>query len=205
MSQGIETIANYRPQEFIEGGLQKTLDIIHKDDFAIYNQNIFNLNLNFLKETPQSQHHQYIFSCNYRMQCLDKSYANLLQRSSYITCKKTGVPLYCLGASTDVTNLKSFNNIISHTIERVSEKNGLAVKQLVDCNHFYTLPELSRLSSKEKSILNYIADGLSSKMIAYKLHISPNTVTNHRQNIMRKTNTKNVAQLVAYAAINNLI
>jgi DNA-binding NarL/FixJ family response regulator len=38
-----------------------------------------------------------------------------------------------------------------------------------------------------------MADGLSSKMIAFKLRISENTIANHRDNMTRKTNTKNVA------------
>jgi DNA-binding CsgD family transcriptional regulator len=45
----------------------------------------------------------------------------------------------------------------------------------------------------------------SSKMIAAKLHIAENTVANHRKNIMRKTNTENVAQLIAFLVRNRII
>jgi len=50
-----------------------------------------------------------------------------------------------------------------------------------------------------------MADGLSSKQIAGKLRISQNTVMNHRKNIMKKTNTKNAAELIKHAIINKII
>ncbi|QEC74380.1 helix-turn-helix transcriptional regulator [Arachidicoccus ginsenosidivorans] len=50
-----------------------------------------------------------------------------------------------------------------------------------------------------------MADGLSSKQIAGNLHISENTIANHRKNMLRKTSTGNVAQLIAYACKSSII
>ncbi|MBC7508933.1 MAG: response regulator transcription factor [Ferruginibacter sp.] len=50
-----------------------------------------------------------------------------------------------------------------------------------------------------------MADGFSSKQVAAKLKISENTVSNHRQNMLRKTNTKNVAELVAFCIRSRII
>ncbi len=63
----------------------------------------------------------------------------------------------------------------------------------------------SILSKREKDILCYIANGDSTKMIAHKLNISENTIANHRKNMMFKTNTKNIAELVAYCIRNKII
>ncbi len=52
------------------------------------------------------------------------------------------------------------------------------------------------LSTREKEILAYIADGLSSKQIADKLSISINTVANHRKNMLLKMGAKSSAELV---------
>jgi len=40
--------------------------------------------------------------------------------------------------------------------------------------------------------------GMISKEIAASLHISKNTVENHKQNIFTKTGTRNLAELIAY-------
>jgi len=55
------------------------------------------------------------------------------------------------------------------------------------------------LTSREKEIITLIADGLTSKEIAGRLHISVATVETHRTNLMKKLQVRNVAGLVKYA------
>jgi DNA-binding CsgD family transcriptional regulator len=59
--------------------------------------------------------------------------------------------------------------------------------------------EFAKISKKEREILKYITKGLSSQEIAEKLSLSVRTVSNHRANILRKTNIKNTAELVRLA------
>ena len=66
-------------------------------------------------------------------------------------------------------------------------------------DHYYPDPEEARLSKREREVLGRLADGLTSKEIAGKLHLSENTVVNHRKNILKKTSTKNVAELIRFA------
>jgi DNA-binding NarL/FixJ family response regulator len=51
----------------------------------------------------------------------------------------------------------------------------------------------------EKSILEKIAKGYSTKQIAQQLEISEKTVETHRKNLFVKASVKNVAELIAYA------
>lgn len=53
-----------------------------------------------------------------------------------------------------------------------------------------------KLSNKEKEVVQFILDGLSSKLIADKLNISVNTVATHRKNILRKLGAKNVGEML---------
>lgn len=53
------------------------------------------------------------------------------------------------------------------------------------------------LSPREKEVLQQLRLGLSSKEIGKKLHISIHTVEVHRANLMRKTESKSIAQLLA--------
>jgi len=57
---------------------------------------------------------------------------------------------------------------------------------------------LDRLTTREREILSFIIDGLTSTAIGEKLAISPRTVEAHRSHIMKKTGVNSVSQLVRY-------
>lgn len=57
----------------------------------------------------------------------------------------------------------------------------------------------SRLTMKEREIIQLIAEGLSDKEIGINLNISINTVRVHKNNLMRKLNIHKQSQLVRYA------
>lgn len=61
------------------------------------------------------------------------------------------------------------------------------------------------LTSREKEVLELICQQLSTPEIAEKLFISPRTVEGHRNNLLLKTQSKNVAGLVVYAIQNKII
>lgn len=56
---------------------------------------------------------------------------------------------------------------------------------------------LSRLSGREREVLELMLDGGSSKEIGRKLHISPKTVDVHRANILRKLEVANARELTS--------
>lgn len=55
------------------------------------------------------------------------------------------------------------------------------------------------LTSRELEVLDLLSRGLSSKAIAEKLFISSNTVEYHRKQLLRKTESRNVAELIGNA------
>jgi DNA-binding NarL/FixJ family response regulator len=57
----------------------------------------------------------------------------------------------------------------------------------------------SELSVRERDVLRFLAEGLSSKEIAERLGLSSRTVENHRASISRRTGLRSVAQLTLYA------
>ncbi len=60
-----------------------------------------------------------------------------------------------------------------------------------------------QLSKREIEVLQLICKGLSTKEISEVLFISQKTVEVHRSNILRKSDQKNIAQLVIWAIKNN--
>ncbi|HTP67035.1 MAG TPA: response regulator transcription factor [Geobacteraceae bacterium] len=61
------------------------------------------------------------------------------------------------------------------------------------------LPAAVVLSSREREILQLIAEGKNTKEIAFIAGISGKTVETHRQQIMKKLNLYSVAELTRYA------
>ncbi len=55
------------------------------------------------------------------------------------------------------------------------------------------------LSSREREVLQLIAEGLTTKEIANRLHISPKTGETHRQQVMNKLGIHSVADLTKLA------
>ncbi|MBN2501002.1 MAG: hypothetical protein JXB38_09520 [Anaerolineales bacterium] len=65
--------------------------------------------------------------------------------------------------------------------------------------------ELEILSKREKEVLTLVAQGMTSPEIGEKLGISPKTVSRHRERIMKKLGTSNVADLVKFAIRTGLV
>jgi len=63
----------------------------------------------------------------------------------------------------------------------------------------------SRLTPREREILQLLAEGKSNKEVASLLSISVNTAEAHRANIMLKLDFHSLAELIMYAIRNNII
>ena len=63
----------------------------------------------------------------------------------------------------------------------------------------------NRLTTREREILQLLAEGKSAKEVASVLGIAIKTSDTHRTNIMRKLNVHSVAELVRYAIRNKVV
>jgi DNA-binding NarL/FixJ family response regulator len=79
------------------------------------------------------------------------------------------------------------------------------MQQLKKGNRHGRTERQSKLSNKEKEILQFLVDGMSSREIAEKLQLSVRTVDNHRANMMRRLQVRNAAELVRMAVEDKLI
>jgi DNA-binding NarL/FixJ family response regulator len=66
-------------------------------------------------------------------------------------------------------------------------------------------PLKGRLTSREREIVQLLAEGNSSKEVATALGISTKTAETHRSNLMRKLELHSVSELVLYAVRNQII
>jgi DNA-binding NarL/FixJ family response regulator len=101
-----------------------------------------------------------------------------------------------------------------HTINEVNEKgfyyNDLVLEVIQENsisgkNSNKTILDEDFLTTREKQIMNYLCKQLSATEIGELLFISPRTVEGHRNNLLLKTNSKNIAGLVVFAIQNKII
>lgn len=83
--------------------------------------------------------------------------------------------------------------------QRISQQQSSVNVSSVDSD------ELAVLSERERGVLELIADGLTTPAIAKRLELSPNTISRHRERIMKKLNLHSITELVKFALRTGLI
>jgi DNA-binding NarL/FixJ family response regulator len=73
------------------------------------------------------------------------------------------------------------------------------IKNLLSASEEIDLPELALLTATEKVILKLIAETKTSGEIAQLLFVSPNTVDNHRSNMVKKLGLEGKNSLLKFA------
>lgn len=79
------------------------------------------------------------------------------------------------------------------------------IKDLMIQNMALEGNDLKSLSDREAEILNYVAQGKTTKEIAAILFVSTRTIETHRVNMMKKLNVQNTAELIRKATQLKLI
>ena len=59
--------------------------------------------------------------------------------------------------------------------------------------------ERTPLTAREREVLQLLAEGSTTRVVANKLHISPKTVETHRAHVMTKLGLDSLAELTKYA------
>jgi DNA-binding NarL/FixJ family response regulator len=67
------------------------------------------------------------------------------------------------------------------------------------------LPEVARLSPREREVVQLLGEGKTTKDVAVMLNVTVKTAETHRSNIMLKLKLHSVAELVLYAVRNEIV
>jgi DNA-binding NarL/FixJ family response regulator len=62
-----------------------------------------------------------------------------------------------------------------------------------------------RLTPRQREVLQLIAEGHTRRRIAEMLHISPKTVSRHREDLMRRLGIRDQARLIRFAVSQGLV
>lgn len=88
--------------------------------------------------------------------------------------------------STAITQIRCGNKYFSDTFAALNKRKTT--------NDLHKIPELSK---REKEVLTYLSEGLSTSDISALLCLSSNTIQTYRKRLMEKLEAKNVAELVS--------
>jgi DNA-binding NarL/FixJ family response regulator len=83
--------------------------------------------------------------------------------------------------------------------ERITYLKEKKEKQLAKYQHLDEPPV--KVSKREIEVLKLIAQGFNNQDIALQLMTSKRTIDTHRQNLLVKTNCRNMAELIKYALL----
>lgn len=110
------------------------------------------------------------------------------------------------GASGYLLKDGAFEELVDAILAVVSGRTFLStnVNDLVVRDYIAHLARAERtafsvLTSREREVLQLLAEGKTTKEIAAQLHLSVKTIETHRQQVMEKLNLHSIAELTKYA------
>jgi len=114
---------------------------------------------------------------------------------------KAGVKGYVLKNCFSQELISAIRTVIQGGIYLSPEIQGIVVDDYLskDAESESRTIATSQLTTREKEILQLLAEGLTTKEIASKINVSTKTVETHRQHIMDKLDIHNIVQLTKYA------
>lgn len=83
-----------------------------------------------------------------------------------------------------------------HLCPRVSTN---VIREYVRLSESMDSSAFTVLSDRERQVLQFLAEGLATKEVAARLHVSVKTVESHRAHIMDKLDIHSIAELTKYA------
>lgn len=201
IDRGTVQVLGHPKGAFHEGGLEFSLSRnIH---FDLLNQEIFADRANFLKTAEILDLQDIRFSMAYGYKDANGKIRNLLQRHTITELTDERHPKGIFGFCWDITD-QGPKEQVYHSIE-VFNHTSENWESVFSKQFFPGVDPDVLLSKRELEVLRWMSDGLLSKQIAEKLNVSKFTIDTHRKNMLRKTNSKNIAELVAFVTRTGLL
>ncbi len=200
LSDNSGDILTYSKEEYIAGGLDSHAVNFHPEDREIFDNQIFRDIREFWNNIPAEEIPMYRFSFNQRQFIKDGAIIQILQHSTYLEPQHSGTPALNLLTFSDISDFKSDKSMVLSVSRFVSGEGYVKV-----CSKTYTQSTNIPFSARESEILKLSLNGLTSQSIADKLFLSIHTVKNHKRNMMEKTATRNITELINLSIRNKWI
>jgi len=175
------------------------LDTIHPDDVGfVANAEAF-ITRFFNERIAREKLLSYKMNYSFRSRMKDGEYALLNHQAIMLSLDEDGRWGKSLNIHTRIDHLSNLN---TRKISLIGLNGEPSYMNMTMENMARPLPYFSK---REKQILKLIAEGFGNTEISEKLFIAKMTVKKHRQNILDKTDCKNIAQLINECTLQGLI
>lgn len=180
-------------------GMRSFWSRMHPDDIEIWLKALNELMDFTLKEIDLKDRKRMSYTWNYRLKNIDGIYVNIIQNTSPIEFDANGKPIIGLAHYTVLdSNIKI---PITATAKYLNDQNEYETKYF---NNFSQKLLSNDISNRERDVVRLLVLNYSSKEIAEKLNISPNTVDTHRRNILKKLNISSTGELIGMLKMNKI-
>ena len=187
INESVTNLLGYNQDEFT---LERFLAAIHPDDL----QNYLNFEASiteFWQNLPPEKVFKYKTRYDFRIRCKNGRIKRLLQQVAVIQSDEEGAVLRTFVIFTDITDLKRTNKMVLSIIGLEGEPSYIDIKPIQEM-----VPSKNILTPRESEVFRLLVTECKTAEIAEIMAISTHTVSTHRKNIFRKTNTNSVLQLM---------
>lgn len=175
------------------------LNTIHPDDVDfVANAEAF-ITTFFRERIAREKLLRYKMNYSFRSRMKDGEYVLLNHQAILLSLDEDGRSGKSLNIHTRIDHLSNLN---TRKISLIGLNGEPSYMNMSLDGELRPMPAFSK---REKQILKLISEGFSSTEISEKLFIAVMTVKKHRQNILEKTDCKNITQLITESTFHGLI
>ena len=192
VSESVQDVLGANPNNF---SFDKIFEIMHPEDLEKLNEKeavVFDFLFN---KIPEEDIPLYKPTYLMRLKHSDGEYKTILHQANSITISKGGKIQKTLCVHTDVTHL---DIPIDHKISFIShQRTSYYSIETNGVDKFIENKFKASFSSRELEIIEKLSEGNTFKEMAELFFLSPHTINTHKKNILKKSQCKNTAELVA--------
>lgn len=193
-------------EELWNGKIEFLVSLVHPDDV----EKVLGLSVHyqkFLDSQPKEKRLDIKASINFRMRKANGEYIKVLEQVVGLNIDEAGRITHALKYFTDISHMHYSDEVVFSILDDKEELGqgfytfNLEEKKVPEGKS----NENTTLSDREREIISLVVLGKSSKEIALNLGISVFTVNKHRENMLRKTGSKNINEVISFAYCNEYL
>lgn len=191
ISKNVKACLGLRRAELKAKGMRDFWGRMHPDDIDKWLMALNDL-MNFtLKEIAVRDRSKMNYTWNYRLKDNSGNYVNVIQNTTPLEFDSDNKPIIGLAHYTVLPSEIEMKICASAKLLNASNEY-----ETVYYNNYAQKLIAEGISNRERDIIRLLVLNHSSKVIAEKLNISPNTVDTHRRNILKKMKVSSTGELV---------